>query len=178
MILVEQSETFATAWGILVNLAGVAIVIAVLVVLIRRWRRAPAPERRLYAPVYASGIALMVALTASLALSSLGTEGAGERVGWFVTLVPLALMPYVFLAALIRARMIQSGAVGELIARIGGAPRRGELRDALARALDDPSLDLVYWLPERRAFRGCRGPPIRAAGGRPEARCDQGRARG
>ena len=160
VILVEQSETFANAWGILVNLAGVAIVIAVLVVLIRRWRRAPAPERRLYAPVYASGIALMVALTASLALSSLGTEGAGERVGWFVTLVPLALMPYVFLAALIRARMIQSGAVGELIARIGGAPRRGELRDALARALDDPSLDLVYWLPGDERFVDAEGRPF------------------
>jgi signal transduction histidine kinase len=67
-------------------------------------------------------------------------------------MVPLALMPFIFLAAFIRARMLQGGAVGELVSRLGEAPRPGELRDALAEALSDPSLELVYWLPESTRF--------------------------
>ena len=76
-----------------------------------------------------------------------------------MTLVPLALMPYLFLASLVRARMIQSGAVGELIARLNEAPRPGELREALARALGDNSLELVYWLPEDERFVDADGHP-------------------
>ena len=74
-------------------------------------------------------------------------------------MVPFALVPYLFLGTLVRARMIQSGAVGELMARLGETPRRGELRDALAEALGDPSLELVYWLPEDQRFVDARGHP-------------------
>jgi signal transduction histidine kinase len=57
----------------------------------------------------------------------------------------------------VRTRMIQSGAVGELMARLGETPQRGELRDALARALGDPTVELVYWLPEDQRFVDARG---------------------
>jgi signal transduction histidine kinase len=73
--------------------------------------------------------------------------------------VPFALVPYLFLATLVRTRMIQSGAVGELMARLGETPQRGELRDVLARALGDPSLELLYWLPDRERFVDARGQP-------------------
>ena len=72
----------------------------------------------------------------------------------------LGLMPFVFLAALARARVLQGGAVGELISRLGEAPRPGELRDALADALSDPSLELVYWLPESARFVDATGRPF------------------
>jgi len=72
-------------------------------------------------------------------------------------MVPFALVPYLFLYTLVRTRMIQSGAVGELMARLGETPQRGELRDALARALGDPSVELVYWLPEDQRFVDARG---------------------
>jgi signal transduction histidine kinase len=65
---------------------------------------------------------------------------------------------------LFRARAIQSGAVGELIARLGEAPRQGGLRDELARALGDPSLDLVYWLPDDERFVDARGRRVELPG--------------
>ena len=40
-------------------------------------------------------------------------------------MVLLGLMPFVFLATLARARMLQGGAVGELISRLGEAPPPG-----------------------------------------------------
>jgi signal transduction histidine kinase len=76
---------------------------------------------------------------------------------WFAAMVPFALVPFLFLGTLIRMRMIQSGAVGELMARLGETPRRGELRDALAQALGDPTLELVYWLPDAERFVDARG---------------------
>ena len=148
-----------TVASVVINVAGLLLVIAVLVSLIRRWRRASAPERRVYAPVYGAGIAMMLALIAVLVSQSTARESEVESVAFLVTLVPLALMPYLFLASLVRARMIQSGAVGELIARLGEAPRPGELREALARALGDNSLELVYWLPEDERFVDADGHP-------------------
>jgi signal transduction histidine kinase len=69
-------------------------------------------------------------------------------------------MPYLFLASFVRARIFQTGAVGELMARLGGAPHPGELRDALAEALGDPSLELVYWLPHDDRFVDGDGVPF------------------
>ncbi len=159
VILVQPHETLVNVASVLINVAGLLLVIAVLVSLIRRWRRATAPERRVYAPVYGAGIAMMLALIAVLASQSTARESEVESVAFLVTLVPLALMPYLFLASLVRARMIQSGAVGELIARLNEAPRPGELREALARALGDNSLELVYWLPEDERFVDADGHP-------------------
>jgi signal transduction histidine kinase len=53
--------------------------------------------------------------------------------------------------------MLQSGAVGELMARLGETPQRGELREVLAQALGDPSLELLYWLPEGERFVDSEG---------------------
>ena len=159
VILVQPHETLVHVASFVINVAGLLLVIAVLVSLIRRWRRATAPERRVYAPVYGAGIAMMLALIATLVSQSTARESEVESVAFLVTLVPLALMPYLFLASLVRARMIQSGAVGELIARLNEAPRPGELREALARALGDNSLELVYWLPEDERFVDADGHP-------------------
>src|SRR5205085_4055414 len=40
------------------------------------------------------------------------------------------------------------------------APRRGHAQDALRRALRDPTLQLAYWLPERRAYVDVDGEPV------------------
>ena len=66
-------------------------------------------------------------------------------------------MPYLFLASFVHARMAQGGAVGELMSRLSAAPRAGQVRDALADALEDPSLELVFWLPERGRYVDARG---------------------
>jgi signal transduction histidine kinase len=70
--------------------------------------------------------------------------------------IALAFVPFAFLAGLLRSRVAGAAAVSELVARLG-AGRRGELRDALADALGVRSLQLAYWLPERREWVDANG---------------------
>jgi signal transduction histidine kinase len=95
---------------------------------------------------------VLLLLIVLVVLQAGGLDNEALDALWVASMVPLALVPYLFLGTLVRTRMIQSGAVGELMARLGETPQRGELRDALARALGDPSLELVYWLPEDERF--------------------------
>jgi signal transduction histidine kinase len=158
LLLVDANETLFNALGTVANLIGAALIGAVLFILVRRWRRATPSQRRLLVPVYSAGVAVTIVLIGVVVVQtsgSLNTEALDAVV--LATLIPFGLVPYMFLATLVRARMIQTGAVGELIARMGEAPRRGQLREELARALDDPSIDLVYWLPDDERFVDSRG---------------------
>ncbi len=155
VLLIEHNQTIVDVWGALVNLVGIGLLVAVVLSLVRRWRRATRPERRLYAPVYAAGVALMIAVIGQLGAQTAGSGSAGDIL-FAVSVLPLALVPYLFLASLVRARVAQGGAVSNLMTRLSDT-RRGGLRDALADALEDPSLELVYWLPEARHFVDFRG---------------------
>jgi signal transduction histidine kinase len=164
VLLVYDSETVVNVIGTAVNLIGAVLIAGMLVVLIRRWRRATAAQRRFLVPVYAAGIAVAILLIANSLLSLGGVDDPAGELAWIAAMVPLVLVPYMFLATLIRARVIQSGAVSELIARLNETPQRGELRDALARAIDDPSLELAYWLPDDKRFVDADGHPVELPG--------------
>jgi signal transduction histidine kinase len=157
LVLIESKESLVTTASTILNLFGAFLVLCVLVVMVRRWRRATAAQRRFLVPVYSAGVAILLLLIVLVSAQAGGVESQALDVLWVMAMVPFALVPYLFLATLARARMIQSGAVGELMARLGETPRRGELRDALARALGDPSLELVYWLPDDERFVDARG---------------------
>jgi signal transduction histidine kinase len=156
-ILIEQNDSIVNIWSGVVNLVGIGVLAAVAISLIRRWRRATRPERRLYAPVYAAGVALMIAVIGQLAVQTAGSDGTAVDVLFIISVIPLALVPYLFLASFVHARMTQGGAVSELMSRLNAAPRGGQVRDALADALEDPSLELVFWLPERGRYVDGRG---------------------
>jgi signal transduction histidine kinase len=160
VLLVKDNETLVTVAGTVLNAAGVVLIAAMLVLLVGRWRRATPSQRRFLVPVYSAGIAVAGMLIVVVALQAGGLEHGALDALWAMAMVPLALVPYLFLGTLIRARMIQSGAVGELVARLSEAPRPGELRDALAAALGDPSIELVYWLPEDARFVDATGHPV------------------
>jgi signal transduction histidine kinase len=157
VILIEHNQTLVDVASAVVNLIGISLLAAVLITLVRRWRRATRPQRRLYAPVYASGVALMIAIIGQLGVQTAGSEGSAADILFILSVIPLALVPYLFLASFVRARMAQGGAVGELMSRLSAAPRSGQVRDALAEALEDPSLELVYWLPELSRYVDARG---------------------
>jgi signal transduction histidine kinase len=156
-ILIADNQTFFNIWDTLISVIGLAVIVAVLRSLVLRWRRATRPERRLYAPVYAAGVALMIAVIAQLGLQTSGSEGTALDIVFIIGVIPFGLVPYLFLGSFVRTRMAQGGAVGELMARLSDASRAGGLRDALADALDDPSLELVYWLPEGQRYVDFRG---------------------
>ena len=92
-------------------------------------------------------------------------------------MIALATVPFAFLGGLLRSRVAGAVAVTGLVARLGGDPRPGALRDALAAALGDRSLALAYWLPEREQWVDAAGAPFAAAGARLGPRVHAGRAR-
>jgi signal transduction histidine kinase len=127
-----------------------ALIVLVGIVLARHWREASRAQRRALAPVYVSG---GLVLTLYAVWSITGIAGAGETVQENLErarVVALATVPFAFLAGLLRSRVAGAAAVSALVATLGEAgERRGRLREALADALGDPSLELVFWLPER-----------------------------
>ena len=82
---------------------------------------------------------------------------AVQRMTFFV----LGLAPVAFLVALLDARLARS-AVGELLVELRADPAPQELREPIARALDDPSLELAYWLPQFGSWSRLGGPGISA----------------
>jgi signal transduction histidine kinase len=61
-----------------------------------------------------------------------------------ISLLLLGVAPLAFLAGLLQARLART-AVGDLMVELRDSP--ADLRAPLARALRDPSLELLYWLP-------------------------------
>ena len=130
---------------------------AVAVILVRRWRAATPPQRRVIAPVvWTGGVALLTSGVAN------GLDAAGTPQEWLEILAQLALaaVPFGFLAGLLRSRLAQAGAVSELVARLGQSPGPAAVRAALAEALGDPSLRLAYRLPDEERFVDAEGRPV------------------
>jgi signal transduction histidine kinase len=136
---------------------AVIILVGLIVTLVRRWRGFGASQRQSLAPVIWTGVLALVVLSAALA-AKLGGSQAPVGTLFLVALLPLAAVPYSFLAGLLQSRVSRAGAVSELVAQLGAAPehRRG-LREALADAFADPSLLLAYWLSDRGHYVDAEG---------------------
>ena len=137
----------------LVFYAAVAILPAALV---RRWWRASPPLRRVLDPVLV-GAAAIVLFGVFVYLDK---AGAPTDTIENVSRVVLAAVPIVFLAGMLRARLARS-AIGDLLVDLREPAPPGALRDALARAVRDPSLALAYWVPEYAGWVGVDGRPTK-----------------
>jgi signal transduction histidine kinase len=157
LLLVDPSSSFYESWYDGISVCGITVLLSTLAALVARWREASPPLRRIVTPVFAAGGLLMIGLAGLLGISVAGAEWQATKTIFYATLIPFGLVPYLFLGSLVQARMFRGGAVGGLVATIGETPGPGELRDALALALNDPSLDLAYWLPKSREYGDARG---------------------
>ena len=133
------------------------LVALLIVVLARRWGRASPRLRVAIAPVLWAGAAGFGFLLLTLAEDAVGNP-LGD--------IPMALLDLVvagvavgFLVGLLRARLARS-AVAELVVELGETAAPGDLRDALARALRDPSLALAYWLRDGDRYVDVDGRPF------------------
>jgi signal transduction histidine kinase len=166
--LVADDKGLAEAFELATNVVLAAVALSLLASLARRWTRATPVQRRELAAVLFAGVALMAVLLAATTIVPLtGAEGTLAIAIATAALVPFGLVPYVFLGSLVRARMLRAGAFGELVAGLSRAPEPGELRDALARAVGDPSLELAYWLPDSGRYVDAAGKPVDLPAGDP-----------
>jgi signal transduction histidine kinase len=80
-----------------------------------------------------------------------------------VTFLVIGAAPIAFLIGLLQARLARS-TVGTLMLELQKGPTPGYLRDAMARALRDPSLTLSFWLPEFGRYVDFDGQPVETSG--------------
>jgi signal transduction histidine kinase len=155
-IAAEPSAALTIQKFQLITLSVLAL--AAVALLVARRRAGGRPLRRSVA-LLVDSFALALVMIAVLLLA-----GAFELVGAFetirrVTFGVVGIAPVAFLIGLLDAKLARSS-VGDLVVELDADPNPPELRDALARALGDPSLTLVYWLPEFDSWADLEGRPV------------------
>ena len=142
--------TFERTWYVGLLVAALVTAICFLVILVGRWRHGTAVARRVLLPIV-PGACLFVLIYIVALLAELGVPtGLGGRWG-MVGILLVATAPLVFLGGLLRARLVRAK-VGGLVVELGGTPGGDGLRDALARTLPDPTVEVAYWIPEEARY--------------------------
>ena len=158
LALVDSQSALATGLEELEAGIAAALAVAVVLVLSHRARAATPAARRQLVPVLEGGKVALLFFSVGLALAPLSSEAAVIGIG--LGLLTALALPAGFLAILLQGRLSRA-AVGELLVELGepGEPG-GEppgLRDALRRALGDPTLELARISPDGGAYVGRSG---------------------
>jgi signal transduction histidine kinase len=157
LALVDANTTLTDAFKNSARGVGVACFVVVLAILALRWRHATPRWRRTFALVFWTGAAAAALAGASISTRTPYKEPLGPiEVGAFLV---IAAVPFALSVDLLRGKLAR-GAVAELVVALGATRAPGRLRDALARALNDRSLSLAYWLPERQQYVDVEGRPV------------------
>jgi signal transduction histidine kinase len=143
-----------------VNGAGVVLIVVFVALLLRKIVRAVPVARSVALPLAvvaflgAARFATLLGLRLVVPSSRVSWSWAWD---WSGMLVGLAI-PVVLAAGMLWGGAGR-GAVADLVVALERTPP-GSVRDALARALGDPSLELALWLPERAAYVDREGRPL------------------
>ena len=146
------------AAGIMLGIGRVgtaAVALTGLGALLLRTRSLRRPVRR--SLVRASFALTLLTLAAGVVARHFNWPAA-EPIKW-VGFTLIGVAPVLFLVGFLQTRLARS-AVADLFIELRTHPAPADLRDALARALRDPSLKLVYWLPEFGSYAGVDGQEV------------------
>jgi signal transduction histidine kinase len=147
-LLVEANRDVAVTLSRSRFWLGLVLLTALAVILARRWASSTGSQRRALAPVLVSGGLVMALLgvwyAANLAYLDQGLVDTLEDARYVV----LAMVPFAFLAGLLRSRVAGATAMREVVARLGDPALRSRMCVALGEALEDTSLELAYVQPD------------------------------
>jgi signal transduction histidine kinase len=160
LLYVAGSDGVVRTLQELYAIIGYGLVATVFIVLIGRKLVLATPRaRRMLAPLFLAAVVapLRAVFDGILTFAPSPPAFVMDNLFWWqitgITAVPIAL-----LAGLLRARLARA-TIGDLVVLVERTPPQG-IRDALAHALDDPSLEVAFWLPERREFVDVEGRPV------------------
>jgi signal transduction histidine kinase len=158
LLQVVDDNHKALGWLNLQRLIGAVLIPTVIALLVRRWLRASAAQRRAVAPVLVAGCATLAALGWTAVFDLIGDPLGALPANTYFTLmatVPVAVL-FVFLQ-----RRLARGMVAGLVVELGGPSAAVDLREALARTLGDPSLELAFWFGADRCYVDADGGPVK-----------------
>jgi signal transduction histidine kinase len=157
-VLAVVSEPATAATLLDVQLVAIsAFCLTGVVVLVARRRGEGRPLRR-WAALLVDSFALGLVMIAVLFLTG-AFEGPAFETIRRATFFVVGLAPAAFLVGLLSARLARSS-LADLLVEMHGDPAPADLRDALGRALRDPSVTLAYWLPEYQSWADVDGRPV------------------
>jgi signal transduction histidine kinase len=156
-ILVTHSDAVADVLSTLQGLIGFGVILAAAAVTIIRARDAEGAERRGLVPVLGTGAAILVFGVDWVVVQSTDVPHAVRQVSQGLFFVAFATLPFAFLAGLVRSRFFRHAALARLLDRLAREPRA--VGDALRAALDDASLEVVFWLPDEKRYVDRDGRP-------------------
>ncbi|QJU53385.1 histidine kinase [Herbiconiux sp. KACC 21604] len=160
-LLPSAPSTWRTVAEATQSAIGLAVMVATVVILVRRLRSADPKNLRVLLPLYLYGSLAVLAIPVSA--SVIGLLGGDLAVVGGVQLVVLAGIPVAFLAGVLFGGYTHTVEADALSAWLGVAtPARTAVGPALARALGDDSLRVAYWSEERGEFLDERGAPADA----------------
>jgi PAS domain S-box-containing protein len=137
-IAITNQPRAGEALDVVATIVGLALIAVVVAVLVRRWRRASPALRRLVWPVVGAGITALLAIGLVVVADPVSHRAANALQLLFFA--AFAAVPFAFLFGILRARLSHSP-VSDLVIALDEDVL---LRDALAKALGDPSLAIVY----------------------------------
>jgi signal transduction histidine kinase len=136
-------------------LAGV-----VLVLIVHRLITETGAGRRVAGPILAGGIALAIGVVVQVAAVATAGSFAERSFAWDLSqalnIAALTIVAIAFAVGVARGRLAR-GSVADLVVELGDSPDRPLLRDVLARALRDPSLEIAYAVPATSRFVDAAG---------------------
>jgi signal transduction histidine kinase len=138
-----QKLFVVVVWGVLATVA--------IVLLVRKLVVATPRARRMLAPLLLAAVAVALRAVFESVFAFVPRPSAilYNYLFWWQIAAFMAL-PIALLVGFLRARLARASVV-DLVLELERTPPDG-IRDALARALDDPSLEVLYWFPERNGF--------------------------
>jgi PAS domain S-box-containing protein len=156
-LLITPSKSAAQAIGNVFTIFGLVIFLGVAFLLVRRWRRSTKPARRIVGPVYLSA-GVTLALVALTFATDFASNTINEAIG-AVAFSSFALVPFFFLAGLLRIRM-QRASVARLLLDVPEHPTPEDAEAGFRRALHDPTLRLLPWLESGNRYVDTQGSTV------------------
>ncbi len=159
MLAAADRPGLATAGVWLQRGVGIAAMIVTAVLLAGRLHAANRPQRRVLAPLYGYGI-VAVLLVPLLPDAVVPLNGISTALSNALQIGLMSGIPIAFSCAMLLGGFARTSEVQELGAWLGtSVAARPPLGRALARALGDPSLQLLFWADDRRDYVDVDGHP-------------------
>ncbi len=156
LLTVIERQTAAEALQNVQLLTLSALALTGVALLWRRWWALPRWQRRRPTQIVINCFSLALVMIAALLIAG-AFQLQGFEIIRLATFAVAGLAPLVFLAGLLDARLAKAG-VSELLVQLRASPAP-DLQELLARALRDPTLSLIYWLPQYGSWADQNGNP-------------------
>jgi signal transduction histidine kinase len=140
------------------NRVVLVLALVLLALLVRKLVRSSPGGRRVVLPLAVAGSFIVVEFTVQMILYGHPVNSWTHPTWFWIVQVAMLSVPVALALGLIWEGG-GSGALAGLVVALERTPP-GAVRDALARTLGDPSLELALWLPERNCYVDATGAPV------------------